>query len=315
MNPGAITGLIFFAAIAVAAGKTPDRLPNGERIWPEPDAADVQKILAALPDKPGVAPQQPRKLLVFYRADNYPHAVIPWWNKLLVELGRKTGAYEPTLSQSYADLDPAKLKNFDAIFMNNTTRLNMPAEAKAALQEFIKGGKGLAGNHGAGDNWHDWPEGREMIGCEFITHPFGRIRVKVDDPQNPLTVVFAGRSFPFSDEIYAFKEPYSRTKLHVLLSVDYPNSPDVAKAEAKLKERAAAPDARPCDKEWLVAARPDHDYGLAWIRRWGAGRIFYCAFGHNKEVTFDPTIIKFFLAGIQYVLGDLKANDAPSAAK
>lgn len=294
-----------------AAGKTPDRQPNGERIWPELAEADVQKILAALPDKPPVAPKQPRKLLVFCRADNFPHAVIPYWNKLLVELGKKTGAYTAVVSQNYADLRTENLKNYDAIFMNNTTRLQASAEAKAALQEFVKGGKGLAGNHGAGDNWHDYPEGLEMMGGEFVTHPFGRVKIKVDDPQSPLTAVFGGKAFWFSDEIYAFKGAYSREKLRVLLSIDYASTPDIAKTEERLKQKAAAPTATPNDKAWSAAARDDHDYGIAWIRKWGNGRVFYCVLGHRNETTFDPTIVRFFLAGIQYALGDLPADDTP----
>lgn len=294
-----------------AANKIPDKLPNGERPWPDPEPAETQKILAALPDKPEVAPQKPRKLLVFYRTDGFPHSSIPYFNKMLVELGKKTGAFDATLSQNYADLSADSLKNYDAVLFNNTCRMKTPENVKIALQEFVKSGKGFAGNHGAGDNWHDWPEGLEMIGCKFICHPYGRVQVKLDDPQSPINSVFGGKAFSFQDEIYAFKEPYSRAKLHVLLSIDYANSPDVPKAEVKLKERAAAPEAKQSDKDFVAAAREDHDYGLAWIRRWGEGRVFYCAFGHVHESTWNPNVVRFNLAGIQYALGDLKADDAP----
>lgn len=303
------------APFAMAANKIPDRLPNGERPWPDPDEAETQKIIAALPDKPEVAPQKPRKLLVFYRTDGFPHSSIPYFNKMLVELGKKTGVFESTLSQSYADLTAENLKNYDAVYFNNTCRMNTPASVKTALQEFVKSGKGFAGNHGAGDNWHDWPEGKEMLGAEFVCHPYGRIQVKLDDPQSPLNAVFGGKSFPYQDEIYAFKEPYSRAKLHVLLSIDYANSPDVPKAEATLKERAASEKASASDKAFVEAARADHDYAIAWIRRWGEGRVFYCSLGHVHSVTWDPAIVRFNLAGIQYALGDLKADDAPSASK
>lgn len=306
-----ITAAMLLAPAMFAANKIPDRLPSGERPWADPEEAEIQKIMAALPDKPQVAPQKPRKLLVFYRTDGFPHSSIPCWNKMLVELGKKTGAFEPTLSQSYADLTSDRLKKFDAVFFNNTCRMHTPDHVKTALQEFVKSGKGFAGNHGAGDNWHDWPEGKEMLGAEFVCHPYGRIQVKLDAPENPLLGVFEGKPFPFQDEIYAFKDPYSRGKLRVLLSIDHPNSPDVAKAEARLKERAAASDAKQNDKDFVVAARDDHDYALAWVRRWGEGRVFYCVFGHVHEVTWNPAIVRFYLAGIQYALGDLKADDAP----
>lgn len=293
-----------------------EKQPNpvkGERPWaPLPDS-EIAKIRAALPDKAPAVPTKPRKVLVFYRTDNYPHASIPHWNKCVELLGEKTGAFTVTLTQSYADLTPANLKQYDAIFFNNTCRMSTPEPVKAALLEFIASGKGFAGNHGACDNWHDWPEGKDIIGAEFVTHPYGRIQIKVDDPKSPLTAAFGGRSFGYQDEIYAFKDPYSRDKLRVLLSVDYPNSPEVAKAEQAMIKRAAAADARKFDRESLPAVRADKDYALAWIHPWGKGRTFYCALGHRAEVTFDPAMVKFYLAGIQYALGDLKADDSPSS--
>jgi type 1 glutamine amidotransferase len=273
-----------------------------ERPWAEIPETEVENIRAALPEKPETTPKQPRKLLVFYRADGFPHASIPHWNKTVQLLGEKTGAYEVTLSQNYDDLMPGRIEKYDALFFNNTCRMATPPEVKTAIQAFVKGGKGFAGNHGAGDNWHDWAEGMEMIGAEFTRHPFGRIQIKVDDPVSPLTAVFGGKPFPFSDEIYAFKNPYSRDGVRVLLSIDYANSPEVAKAEQRFSEKGG-PDAE--------AVRPDKDYALAWVKPWGKGRVFYCALGHRAEVTFDPAVVRFFLAGIQYACGDLAADDKP----
>jgi type 1 glutamine amidotransferase len=260
-------------------------------------------MIAAIPDKPPVAPQKPRTLLVFYRTDRFAHKCIPHWNKMIELLGEKTGAYQATLSQSYDDLAPERLKTFDAVYFNNTCRMMTPEPVKAALMDFVKGGKGFAGNHGAGDNWQDWPEGLEMLGGEFDGHPFWNIQVKVDDPKSPLTAVFEGKPFPFADEIYIFKEPYSREKLRILLSIDYENSPEVQKKEGGSGKGGKK-----------KKMRDDHDYALAWVRPWGQGRLFYCAFGHLNEVTWNPAIIRFNLAGIQYALGDLKADDTPVPA-
>ncbi|HEX4149959.1 MAG TPA: ThuA domain-containing protein, partial [Pirellulales bacterium] len=245
----------------------------------------------------------PRKLLVFYRADRFPHQSIPEWNKMLELLGEKTGAYRATFSQNYDSISPDGLKPYDAVFFNNTCGMSMPESAKAAIEQYVRSGKGYAGNHGAGDTWHDWPPGLAMIGAEFAGHPFSRIQVKVDDPHSPLTAVFGGKPFPFSDEIYAFRAPYSRDKLRVLLSIDYPNSPHVQQTEEAMRkkgDKAAAP------------IRADHDYAVSWIHRWGEGRVFYCSLGHRNEVVRDPAMIRFYLAGIQYALGDLRADDTPA---
>jgi putative membrane-bound dehydrogenase-like protein len=318
-----LAGAALLGFVAPLGAQTPAPLPpavtekppasiNGERPWAELQQTEIDKITAALPAKAQAAPAKPRKLLVFYRTDGFPHASIPHWNKCIELLGQKTGAFSVTLSQSYADLMPEKLREYDAVFFNNTCRMKTPEPVKAALRDFIGSGKGFAGNHGAGDNWHDWDEGKEMLGAKFVTHPYGRIQIKVDDSKSPLTEAFAGRSFAYSDEIYAFKDPYSREKLRVLLSIDYPNSPEVAKAEQNMLKRAAEPNARQFDKDALSAVREDKDYALAWVRAWKQGRLFYCALGHRAEVAFDPAMVKFYLAGIQYALGDLKADDSPS---
>jgi type 1 glutamine amidotransferase len=265
--------------------------------------ATLEKIVAALPDKPQTPPLKPRRLLVFCRTDRFVHGSIPAWNRMLELLGEKTGAFQATVSQSYDDLTPGRLKEFDAVFFNNTCRMMIPEAHRAALLEFVAGGKGFAGNHGSGDNWQDWREGTDMLGAMFNTHPFHRIHVKIDDPRSPLTATFGGKSFPFTDEIYAFTAPYSREKLRVLLSIDYPNSPEVQREVQKSLDRSGG---KP-----TVFVRADEDYAISWIRPWGKGRFFYCSFGHEEHVTWNPAIVRYNLAGIQYALGDLEADDAP----
>jgi putative heme-binding domain-containing protein len=299
---------------AVMLKRAPDRAPSGEREWPILDDEESEKIRRALPPEGAVNRSSvKRRLLVFFRTDDYPHLSIPHWNRLIELLAERTGAFEAEFTQRTEDLNAENLKRFDAVFFNNTCRMRTPTEVREALQAFVRGGKGFAGNHGSGDNWHDWEEGTQMMGAEFINHPFGSIRIKVDEPEHPLTKMFSERSFPFSDEIYTFRAPYSREKLRVLLSIDYAGSPDVAKAEVRMKEKASAPDARPFDIRALESIRADHDYPLAWVRPWGAGRVFYCALGHRAEVTFDSAMVRFFLEGIRYALGDVKAPDAPVA--
>ena len=58
--------------------------------------------------------------------------------------------------------------------------------------------------------------------------------------------------------------------------------------------------------------RADHDYGLSWIRREGKGRVFYEAHGHNERIYAIKPLLEHVLAGIQYAIGDLKADDTPS---
>ena len=121
------------------------------------------------------------------------------------------------------------------------------------------------------------------------------ITVKIDDPKSPINAAFKGRSFNTIDEVYTFNDvSWSRENVHVLTSIDYSLMSD-------------------CDKGLESSPRPDNDYGLSWIRREGNGRVFYQALGHHESIYYNnPAMLEHILAGMQYALGDLKADDSPS---
>src|SRR5258707_15169732 len=137
-----------------------------------------------------------------------------------------------------------------------------------------------------------------MIGGYFKFHWVDgtHVPVKIDDPKSPLTKAFAGQGYEIVDETYTFaQDSFSRTNVHVLTSVDYDKMPPETKA-----------------METAGTARTDGDYALSYIRREGQGRVFYEANGHNENIYGIPAMMQHVLAGIQYALGDLKADDSPS---
>jgi type 1 glutamine amidotransferase len=141
-----------------------------------------------------------------------------------------------------------------------------------------------------------WPEFNTLIGGYFKFHwPDPQlIYVKIDDPDSPLTAMFHGKEFEIHDETYTFQqESFSRRNVHVLTSIDY----DKMSAADKAKE---------------VNPRSDHDYALSYIRREGKGRVFYEGHGHSDRVYAMTPMLEHIRAGIQYALGDLKADDSPS---
>ena len=142
-----------------------------------------------------------------------------------------------------------------------------------------------------------WPDFNRMIGGFFKFHwnDGQLIHVKVDEPDHPLNAPFKGRpQLQIVDETYTFgRDTYSRQNVRVLTSVDY----------AKMSDEDKAKEQYP---------RPDGDYALSWIRREGKGRIFYEAHGHNEKIYAITPILEHVLLGMQYVLGDLEADDRPS---
>jgi type 1 glutamine amidotransferase len=285
---------------------------------------DIEKITAAVPRKATARPKRPRKLLIFTRCRRFRHGSIPWGSKALEIMGRQTGAYEVEVSDDVTVFRPGSLRRFDAVCMNNTTGvLTDDPELRKSLLDFVKSGKGIVGIHGATDcfegtpclagghrpRWRGqtggntvpddtvnkgWPEYGEMMGGYFWGHPWAareRITIKVDEPDHPLCAAFGGKGFEIKEEMYQFRDPYSREKLRVLLTIDLD----------KTQKR-------------MGMKRKDNDYAVSWVRSYGGGRVFYCSLGHNNHVFWNPAILRHYLDGIQFALGDLEADTTPSAA-
>jgi hypothetical protein len=293
--------LVLMAAMIAAT-------PNSER---PPDEA-AAKIAAALPDKAPAPPAKPRRLLVFSVTNGFRHASIPTGKVALAELGRKTGAFEAVISDDLAEFEPGRLATYDAVcFLNTTMDVFMPhpqqlkrmsaeekaeAEARAdrlraALRDFVHGGRGFVGIHAATDTLYNWAEYGRMIGGYFDGHPWTAdtpVSVKVEPGRehHPLVAMFGGRNLNLVEEIYQLKDPYDSSKLCMLLRLDTERSP--------------------MDRPGIK--RTDGDFGIAWARRWGSGRVFYCSLGHNHHIYWHPTVLRHYLAGIQWALGDLAAD-------
>ena len=61
--------------------------------------------------------------------------------------------------------------------------------------------------------------------------------------------------------------------------------------------------------------RKDGFYPVSWISAYGKGRTFYCSLGHRDEIYHNPYVLEHYLAGFQYILGDLAADATPAKVK
>lgn len=296
---GILTGAL--AIHSFAQDKKPAPVPRDNSKLPEIPGLKLEKIRAALPAKATATPRSARKLLVFWRCEQFFHTDgIACGNKAIELMGAGTGAYAADFSREYASLDAANLAKYDALVFNNTTHLDtfpwgLSEAQKQAILAFVRGGKGIVGIHAATDNFYKWPEGQKMIGALFCGHPWqgsGTWAFKIDEPGHTLARAFGGKGFRLMDEIYQFKDPYTRADRRVLLSLDLTDEATGERAKKK-------------------AGRKDGDYAVSWIRKEGGGRVFYCSLGHGANVFQEPAILQFYLDGIQYALGDLDADAAP----
>lgn len=277
---------------------------DGNFIMPEAD--EIARVTESLPAKATAQPAKPRKVLVFTLALGFPHDSIPLGARTIKLIGEKTGAWQSLISNDRYMFEPETLAQFDAVMMmENTGSLfgdsdkTVNERLRKSLVDFVESGKGIAGSHAATDCSYDWKEYGAMIGGYFAGHPFGKIKVRNEDPGSPINAAFKGEGFDIQDEMYTFRDPYSREKLRILLSIDISTlADDPEKAGFKKGEN-----------------RQDHDYAISWVREYGKGRVFYCSFGHQHQVWWAPAILQHYLDGMQYSLGDLKVDATPSVKK
>lgn len=129
-----------------------------------------------------------------------------------------------------------------------------------------------------------------MMGGYYDGHIHQEVVVKPEDPEHPVNACFGGEPFTIRDEIYIFREPYSRKRVRVIASLDLSRIQDPQK-------------------------RPDKDYAVSWVRAYDKGRVFYTTLGHEPATYWNPVFLRHLLAGVQFAIGDLKGETSPIAAK
>ena len=305
-------GRVMIALVAVAMLQAPaaalEQIPEHR----------AKQIREAVPAKPQVPPKQGRRVLVWVTPPHLmpkdPHKGynIPYAAVAMKTLGTKTGAFEAVVSDDLAVWAPKSLDRFDAVVLCNASqnwitpsdesmeKLRALGDTKEAVAEVLKktfldwvrAGHGVMAFHYAIGANRKWPAFHEMLGATVAGHPWHEeVGITVEEPGHPLLAAFGGKkTFRLTEEIFQFLDPYSRRRLRVLLSID------TAATNMEVK--------------WL-RRKEDNDYALAWVKPYGKGRVFYTAIGHRTEHFWNPMILRFYLAGIQFATGDLDAPAEP----
>jgi type 1 glutamine amidotransferase len=271
----------------------------------------VQKIEKIAPAKAEVEPAKTRKILVFSKHTGYNHWVIPHTNEVLKVLGKKTGAFEVEITYDIFKFEAKSLKKYDAVVLNSACsvgprrdllydvldedkslseeqKIKKAAELENNLIQYVKKGGGLMVVHGAIVMQNNSMAFSEMVGGSFDYHPKQQeVSLELCEPNHPLTKCFDGKSFVHVDEPYLFNKAYDDKNFRPLLYMD------TDKLEGKKK---------PIE---------DNIKYVAWIKKHGKGRVFYVSPSHNAQSFEDVKLLKFYLDGAQYVIGDLKCDDSP----
>ncbi len=199
----------------------------------------------------------------------------------------------PVERENCGRINKDTLKNFDVVLFF-TTGNPLTKDELADLREWVKNGGALTGTHCATDTQYTDTVYGDLIGAYFRTHPPGlqKIKIHVEDPKHPAAVGFTD-GMDYQDEMYIFRDaPYSREKLHIILSIQ----PGTFKIDEKI-------------------ARKDDDYAISWCREEGKGKVFYTSFGHDPKVWQDEKFQKHLFGGLKWATGELAGDAKPSGPK
>ena len=274
----------------------------------------VQKIRNAAPEKTEVQPSKIHNVLVFDLITGYKHWDTPHIDEVLTVLGDKSGAFKVEVTSDIFKFEAKNLSNYDAVVLNNNCsvgpRRNMfldqldkdeslsegekskiGARLEANLIKYVKKGNGLMVVHGAITMLNNSMPFSDVVGGSFDYHPAQQdVTLEMADSGHPLVKAFEGKTFVHRDEPYLFKNAYTKKNFRPLLYIDT----DKLSTKKKIDEK--------------------YKY-VSWIKSHGKGRVFYSSPSHNAQTFEDPRMLKFFLDGMQYVLGDLKCDDSPGGFK
>lgn len=320
-----LLALVLTANISLAQAYV--EAPREAKFPDVPPAEWVQKIEQLAPAQPAVKPARQHRVLVFSLTTGFQHQVSPYVSEVLKVLSRKTGAFTLEETVDIESLTLENLSKFDALILNN----NCPdgkkrdifydvlhnqvhkavqdiglkykdltdeqrQEKAAALEknviDYVASGGGLVAIHGAIALQNNSAEWSEMVGGSFDFHPPRQVlTLDLIDPAHPLVAAFGGASFIHSDELYLFKNAYAKTNFRPLLEANVAKLDEKSRANPKIMDRGRL--------------------YVSWIKRHGKGRVFYVSPSHQPQSYETESMLRFYLDGIQYALGDLTCDDSP----
>lgn len=187
------------------------------------------------------------------------------------------------------DLTPENLAKYDVLLLNYketrpTDETKWTESNKAALLEAVKNGKGLVVYHFASSAFTDWDEYERLIAGGWRKQGFHGPKhvytVKTTDVQHPIS---AGIQKEFTHTI---DELYQNSKMvegNVVLATAY-SDPKLDKGTGK-------------------------DEPVIWVNRYGKGRVYHNALGHDVEALSDPMLQSWLRRGVEWAaLGEVRGD-------
>ena len=207
---------------------------------------------------------KPRKIEVLFLGHNQTHHDSEKYLPMLASALTPKGI-NFTYTADPNDLNHENLAQFDGLILYANHDSITPPQEKALL-DFVRNGKGFIPVHCASYCFRNSDEVVALIGGQFKSHETGIFTTSVIHEDHPIT--FGFQPFKTWDETY----------VHDL------HTPD----KTVLMERVAG----------------DHREPWTWVKKYGRGRVFYTAYGHDERTWDNPGFHDLMERGIRWAVGD-----------
>jgi len=211
--------------------------------------------------------EQSKKVLIVTGRDHPAHK----WQETKVALDKVLKGNERLQVELVEDpnrLADPELQTFDVavIHFMNWERPPPGQQARANLQKFVSDGKGLFVLHFGCGAFRDWPEYREL--AARVWHP----TLRAHDPKGPFRVEIVHDRHPATRGLASFE---TNDELYTCLAGDRPITL-LATARSKVDGK---------------------DYPMAFVFKYGKGRVFHCALGHDVKAIENPPAAELLRRG------------------
>ena len=249
--------------------------------------------------------QVPKKVLLLSLTTGYKHWVIPHYNILIKEIGKKN-SFTVNITDEISCFDKDSLEKYDAIILNNTCskrayrhlffdameektdsleRWKLAKKLEQNLIDYVHDGGGLVVLHGGLTTFNHSENFGEMIGGSFDYHPPQQsYNLSVIAPENKITEPLP-HNFKLFGEAYFMNGVFNEKHFQPLL--DMPTS----------------------DLTDLKSEPSSSSHPVAWVKRYGFGRVFVSAPTHNAQNFTKEGFIPFITNGIKYAIRNLEVDD------
>lgn len=218
-------------------------------------------------------PSKTKKVLIFSKTNGFRHESIDAAIIAIKKMGRENN-FQVDATEDSLDINPKKLKQYQALIFLNTTGNILADKQRSALQNFLHSGKGFVGIHSATNCEIASPWYTNLIGGIFDSHPLPQpAKLMIINNSHPSTQKLP-QIWERIDEWYNFK--YLNQEVNVLLKID----------ESSYK-----------------GGKHGDNHPLAWYHDYEGGRAFYTSLGHSPESYSEPLFIQHLLGGIVYAIG------------